>query len=953
MPDASGMVEVARLGVLPCWLAGSLHDATATARRFARHGKMGVVIGIDVVARRAVMAASIVPVHGALFAVDEVNAPHIRRTRAAVVSTSHGPILEQFLAVADALDTDAAGRRTFRLLRALIDDGVDLLPAQVAAGDRRAWTLLQLTRLLFLRFVESEGWLDGRSRFLRDELDRCLLARRDPTRHLLHPLFFGTLNRRPDQRSRFARAFGTVPFLNGGLFEPHPIERRHQLRLPASYWCTAFEALVDRIDVSLEHAPQDCRVTPELLGRAFEGVMAPEERRAAGAFFTPPALVDALVREAVACHLALRLGRGEGATLRALDDPDPVLRRALADVTVLDPAVGSGAFLVGSLAVLHGPGQRNAVRVRHLVTRRLHGTDRHPGAVRLCELRLWLEVLRAMRGRPPSAVTPLPNLDAAVRAGDAIVDPLFGHPLAAGAVARLRSRQRDVRHAHGAERHRAMRHLHHDEARAVHAALVEREASLDRAIAELMSAAGAVSLFGTRDPLTAAALKQLNVLRCDRTEVRTERRRIERDESAAPLAIHAAFAPAIARRGGFDLVVGNPPWVRAQHIPPATRRVLAARYRWWQSGSTIGWGQLPDLSIAFAERGFELLAPSGTLAFLLPAKLVTAGYASACRGALSSRATLHCVADLADDPRAGFDATTYPLALIASRKISMPDHCVRLGLSHDAPRQEQHTWQGTAHWSVAAPAVQRIAARLARDHPQLRTAVRAQLGVKTGANEAFLNPPDALAEWCRPAVRGRDLRAFRVITTTRLLWPADAVGAPWPHLPAAVRAHLARHEERLRRRADQSGECWWRLFRVGPATSPWRVAWRDLALRLEAVALPHGDPVPLNSCYVAALPSRDAADALTAWLNASVVNTLARAAAEPASGGYARFGARAIGSLPLPATVLGDPVLIRLGASGRDGEDVQQSIDDHVAGTLSLDDRARRELDVALATHRR
>ena len=396
MADASGLIEVGRLGSLSCWYTAAMHDATTAAKRLARHGRLGVMIGIDVIARRALMAATIVPVHGAQFSIDDADTPILRRTQAAVGATVGASTLEQCLAIADALDTDAAGRRTFRLLRSLLDNGVDLLPARVPADDRRAWTLLQLTRLLFLRFVESEGWLDGRSRFLRDELDRCLLARRDPTRHLLHPLFFGTLNRRPDQRSRFARAFGTIPFLNGGLFEPHTIERRHRFHLPGQYWCSAFEALVDRIDVSLDHAPPDGAVTPELLGRVFEGVMAPEERRAAGAFFTPPALVDAVVREAVACHLALRLGRSEGMTFRALDDPDPLLRRALADITVLDPAVGSGAFLVGCLAVLHGPGERDSVRVRHLVTRRLHGTDRHPGAVRLCELRLWLEVLRAM-----------------------------------------------------------------------------------------------------------------------------------------------------------------------------------------------------------------------------------------------------------------------------------------------------------------------------------------------------------------------------------------------------------------------------------------------------------------------------------------------------------------------------------------------------------------------------
>ena len=48
--------------------------------------------------------------------------------------------------------------------------------------------------------------------------------------------------------------------------------------------------------------------------------------------------------------------------------------------------------------------------MRHLVTRRLYGVDRHPVAVRICELRLWLEVLRAMRGRPPGRIPPLARI---------------------------------------------------------------------------------------------------------------------------------------------------------------------------------------------------------------------------------------------------------------------------------------------------------------------------------------------------------------------------------------------------------------------------------------------------------------------------------------------------------------------------------------------------------------
>ncbi|HEY3934507.1 MAG TPA: N-6 DNA methylase, partial [Gemmatimonadales bacterium] len=388
--NAPPVMALGTLAGLAVWAsAGPPQQTVQVARRLARRGRLGLVLGAEVGSNQWLAAMSVIPVRPVSVLRGDASALPLRRLARAVRSAPVTP-LEQAVAFAEALDVDAAGRKTFRLLHRLVGRAVEMLPRSIPADDRHGWALMQLTRLLFLRFVEAEGWLDGNVRFLATAFDRCLIAHRDPTRDPLHPLFFGTLNRPCDQRSRLARAFGAIPFLNGGLFEPHPIERRVAMHLPVAYWREAFEALVERVEVTLDGEADDGRVAPELLGRVFEGVMHPTERREQGTFFTPPALVDAMVREALTSHLAPRIGRGEAELARALDEPDPLLRRTLLDVTVLDPAAGSGAFLVGALALLHGPGRREVRRVRFLVTRRLFGVDRHPDAVRLCELRLWL-----------------------------------------------------------------------------------------------------------------------------------------------------------------------------------------------------------------------------------------------------------------------------------------------------------------------------------------------------------------------------------------------------------------------------------------------------------------------------------------------------------------------------------------------------------------------------------
>ncbi len=407
----------------------------------------------------------------------------------------------------------------------------------------------------------------------------------------------------------------------------------------------------------------------------------------------------------------------------------------------------------------------------------------------------------------------------------------------------------------------------------------------------------------------------------------------------------------LARRGGFDLVVGNPPWVRAERLPATTRDALAERYRWWRSSAGAGWRHLPDLAVAFVERGFSLLAPTGTMAFVVPAKLATAGYAAACRAALSHRSTIHRVADLADDPRAGFEATTYPLALVASRQLPAAGHAVRFGLCVDAPAQSQALWNGGDEWTTASPIAQRVAARLARELPRLAELVRPQVGVKTGANAAFLDPAAAFEQWSRPAVRGRDIRPFVAESSVMLLWPADARGVPWRTLPPALAAHLKSHLALLERRADQHSGPWWQLFRTRAATAEHRVVWRDLAIELQAAVLRNRAAVPLNSCYVAAMPSAVAAESLAAWLNSSPIRALARLGAEPAAGGCARFAARAVGGVPLPREVLGHPVLASLTHAAND-HDVQSPLDQCVCDILGLS-TAERDALLGVAPDRR
>src|SRR5206468_1207266 len=222
------------------------------------------------------------------------------------------------------------------------------------------------------------------------------------------------------------------------------------------------------------------------------------------------ALVRELVRAALEAALVARCGLAPGAAERWVHRGEPPERPPdLTRLTVCDPAVGSGAFLLGALEELTalrcttGEGPVAAVR-RNVLAHSLFGVDVKITAVRLAELRLWLALVADDDETDLTRIAPLPNLDGHVRQGDALLDPLAP------------ARDRD--------------------------------------------------LFGRRRGLDAAQRALLRRQRASRRELRDALRRLHREGGAPFFAFESHFGDILAR-GGFDVIVGNPPWVRGERLP--------------------------------------------------------------------------------------------------------------------------------------------------------------------------------------------------------------------------------------------------------------------------------------------------------------------------------------------------------------------------------------------------
>ncbi len=856
----------------------------------------------------------------------------------------------------EILGRQALSARFYRTLEQCVLSLGEGASGNAPSAARREMALIAASRLLFLSFLQTRGWLDGDADFLVRHFDATLAAGGQVHRRLLEPLFFGTLNTRTARRAARARAFGRVPFLNGGLFARTPLEMRYRaLRFRDDEFTTLFEEVLTRYRFTpREDRPEwsEAAIDPEMLGRAFESLMASRDRRDSGAFYTPHALVirttdaalDRLLASAgipEAARGAVTAGTAVGAEAAA------ATRQILQRARVLDPACGSGAFLVHVLERIAGilqhcgdPRPLAAIR-RQVLTTSIFGVDINPMAVWLCELRLWLSVVIESDANDPLQVPPLPNLDRNVRLGDALSGGGWsGAPCdrEEPAIARLRGR---YARASGRRKVILARALDGAERRAALRAVRGRLDRIVKERREILGVSRGRDLFGGRRGALGGEQLRRVALRASARECRVQEAALRRG-GALPFRFASHFAD-VQGAGGFDVVLGNPPWVRLHRIPPERREAFRQEFRVfrepaWKAGADAagagaGFAAQVDLAALFAERAIELVRHGGIVALLLPMKLWHSLAGGGVRRLLANENALHVIEDWSEAPHA-FDAAVYPSLIVAER--ALPDGAIRREdiVTTVHRKRLAITWRTPSHalalddtsgapWLTLPPDARRVLTRLASAGvPVSESAFGAPtMGVKCGCNDAFLVRASAITVGetivattrgnvrietasLRPVLRGEGVRRWSSPRSDEwIVWTHGSDGRPLPTLGPATARWLARWRSALTARSDaRTTSAWWSLFRVDGAFSERpRVVWADLSRGPRACVLPAGSPVvPLNTCYL--LRCRDDTDAaaLVALLNSPLMACWLDAIAEPARGGFRRYMAWTIARMPLP-----------------------------------------------------
>jgi adenine-specific DNA-methyltransferase len=746
--------------------------------------------------------------------------------------------------------------------------------------------------------------------------------------------------------------------------------------------------ILNRYNFTLtENTPfdQEVALDPELLGHVFENLLAafnPETdtvaRKATGSFYTPRVVVDWMVDQALVVYLGSVLCNGGQTSVSASKRKDATervrpeyarLKRLLSweeeghdfqppeteklidaidGMKAIDPACGSGAFPMGMLqklvhvlkkldpenkgwrrrqekaarAIESSPARDEALkaiqrafardnddygRKLYLIENCLYGVDIQPIAVQIAKLRFFISLVVDQSIDPKEenyGILPLPNLETKVVAANTLLGLHRGQLLlGSNEVKRLETELQKVRHDYFTARsYRRKKELRKED---------------KRLCGEL---ATALEDSGECTPHDARRLVGWNPYDTN---------------------THAPFfdpgwmfglpAPSAIESGVFDIVIGNPPYVRQEELKNQTatgsdgkekplKDALKGQYECFTGTA--------DLYVYFFERSLQLLHPGGVLSFITSNKWFRAGYGERLRTYLAYATRPSVVLDFGDAPV--FTSIAYPAILVTQKTRSV-------ALGQLPKKVEAEDWQSRVMTWAPGPDIREFPDIFERDAFALAQADlksdgwrfvsssvsrvfegmktigkplesfgkwRVYVGLKTGLNRAFwidnakrdeliAQDPNSIEIIKRLAV-GKDVRRWHVLDGHSWLI-CTRIGTDMRRYPA-VMAHLKEWTAELKKRSDQ-GEHWWELrpcdyydaFEkpkiVFPDIAPdSRFAFDQTALYVDMTAF----VIPVSDLHLLAI------------LNSSPVAAYFSVIGAQIRGGYFRFKRQYVERIPIP-----------------------------------------------------
>ena len=781
--------------------------------------------------------------------------------------------------------------------------------------------------------------------------------------------------------------FQQTPFINGGLFDCLDSEEAareggyridcfsdvhyNKLRVPNRLFFDDDQGLIPLLQhykfTVEENTPieQEVALDPELLGKVFENLLAaynPETgataRKQTGSYYTPRPIVDYMVEEALVAALAAQVSPTDGDAkfwderlrylfdyAKAFDDgsewfdsreADAVVR-AISELKILDPAVGSGAFPMGALHKLtlalrrldpdntrweqlqkERAIQRAAAafdtkdrqtrdeelkeisrifenysgdfgRKLYLIQNSIFGLDIQSIACQIAKLRFFISL--AIEQEPDSTadnfgIKPLPNLETRFIAANTLIGLEGERTLTSPKAKAL-----EVELGENRERH-------------FHATTRPQKLACKRADKKLRRA-------------LATELKHIGMPADDAEKIAHWD---PYDQNASTDWFDPEWMFGV--RDGFDVVIGNPPYVSHDKIPKQFKTKIKNHYQSYQS--------FADVYCYFIEKAIELQNQQGILSFITSNSYLRAEYGAPIRRLLQSKNMLLRVLNIEDSQV--FESVIVNVAIIVSRKPTnlTDDFCIVVNSSFSGNSFEDfvknngfnypQAYFNSRSWTLVGPRFVELQRKLessGKTLEQLRAKIR--LGIATGSNEAFLIDEDKKREFCernpvnaeiiKPILRGRDIFRYSYTSAGQYILLAKNgvnVQKDYPD----IYEHLDSFGDKFRNRGAQ-GQHWTNLRACSfyDDFKKEKIVWIELT-DSGRFALCNEEVYLLNSAYFLLPPSGIESKFLLGVLNSSTIRFYLGLIAETSGMGTSRWINNYVKEFPIPEAAYDQQSLI-------------------------------------------
>jgi len=710
-------------------------------------------------------------------------------------------------------------------------------------------SMLLLYRLLFISYAESRGLLDTSNRYYHDmslqEMKKEIATKLDAG-DFLAPFsyaYWGKLNGLFDlinegsesERWKIDRKVFYIPAYNGGLFDPAKNTFLTTKHVSDPYLAEALDLLARSEKAMVDYSSLDIKH----LGSIYEGLLeyklTPDlnlltdrgERRLTGSFYTPDPEVKYIVESTIGPVLAqkkdewFRAGSGKFA--------DYIL-----SIKVLDLSMGSGHFLVESVDYLAralveawATARKEDAKVRDIaehdiqwarrevVRKCIYGVDLNPMAVELAKLALWLTTAAANK--------PLSFLDHHLRCGNSLVgidlDSLVVLPTPGkgqGSLAAFFTAQRkkvidDILRKYGeidSKPDDSLKAVKEKE-RQFKALMEDERSQRIREVANVKLSTYFGNIVNDEDYEW-----MCNGIDPGLSPGWGGVRDLEWFRKAQQIAQEQRFFhwelefPEVFIQGGFNAIVGNPPYVRQESLGEI-KAYLSAYYQVYHGTA--------DLYVYFIEQSHKLLCSEGFFGMIISNKWMKANYGTALRHFIAEQTTIQKIVDFGELPVFN-DASTFPAILITKnaptneqnfiyapiktlRFKSLNNEVIKVGLQVDSKAVSGDTWALTSRDKII------IINKMNIIGPILDEYVNGKIyyGIKTGFNEAFVidsETKDRLIkedqksdEIIKPFLMGRDIDRYYPPQFTKYLIFARR-GIKIDDYPA-IKGHLLNYKTQL------------------------------------------------------------------------------------------------------------------------------------------------------------